>query len=159
MENHMKEIKIKKNLASGIISVLAGTVLWLMIPYCIKSKVNYLTSSIGPTYMPKLIVIVMIVCGVGLIIQSLILKKDETVTISISDELRVLIYLGLLIAYILLLPILGFILTSGLFVCCSLWLMESRNKFHYLTALIIVLLVFVGFKYGLSVNLPTLFLN
>ncbi|MDY4610514.1 MAG: tripartite tricarboxylate transporter TctB family protein [Sphaerochaetaceae bacterium] len=154
----MKEITLKKNLTSGIIAVVTGIVLWFMIPYCIKAKVTYVTSSIGPTYMPKLIIGVMTICGLGLIFQSLVLKKDETVTICIKDELRVLVYLGVLIAYIVLLPIVGFVVASILFACVSLYLMESKNKKYYIAAFAIVIAVFLGFKYGLSVYLPTLFI-
>lgn len=155
----MKSITIKKNLLSGIIAIAAGIILLVMMPYAIKSKVNTVTSAIGPTYMPTLIAAVMIICGIGLVVQSLFFKKEETITIELNRDAYVLLYAVLLVvAYAILMPLIGFFITSIAFSICSLLIMEDKNKVHFILAIALVSLIFFGFKYGLSVKLPSLFL-
>ena len=56
----MKKITLKKNLCSGILAVLIGVFLRVILPYSIKSKVNTVTSAVGPAYLPKLVIYGMI---------------------------------------------------------------------------------------------------
>lgn len=154
----MKQITLKKNLTSGLIAFILGVVLYAAIPYCIKVKLQFSSSAFGPDEMPRIVAIIIIMCGLVLIGQSLILKKDETVTIEFGKELRVLIFVVLLIAYSILMPIAGFLVTTLVFVFASLFLMECRVPLYYLSAAILVAFIFVCFKYGLSVNLPTIIL-
>lgn len=154
----MERLTFKKNLTSGIIGLAFGAVMWFAIPYCIKSKITMVSSNIGPDYLPKLVAIVMIVCGIGLIFQSLVLKKDETVEVEFSKEGRAMLFALAMIIYVVVLPYAGFVIASGLFACVSLFLMECRKKLYYLYAILLVLVIFAAFKYGLSVALPTLIL-
>ncbi len=154
----MKKIALKKNLTSGIIAVIFGVVLWVMLPYCIKSGVNSVTSAVGPEYIPKIILAVTTACGIGLIFTSIVLKKDETVDIELKSETRALIYMVLLIVYVLLLPHIGYLISSMAFAGVSLLVMQCRKASYYIFAEILVVLIFIGFKYGLSVSLPTIWL-
>ena len=80
----MKKITLKKNLCSGILAVLIGVFLRVILPYSIKSKVNTVTSAVGPAYLPKLVIYGMILCGICLLLTSLVLKKDETLEVEIG---------------------------------------------------------------------------
>lgn len=152
------KITIKKNLWSGIVTVVASLILWFALPYCIKSQVTSLTAAIGPDYLPRLMIALMGICGVGLIITSLVLKKDEEIEVDLKDELRTLIFVGIILAYILLMPVIGFLIDTILFSCIALFFMETRKPSHYLVVVILTVLIFVGFKYGLMVSLPTIIL-
>lgn len=154
----MKQIKLKKNLSSGIIGTLFGAVMLIVIPYCIKVKISLVSSGIGPDYLPRLIAILMICCGIGLVFQSLVLKKDEEVVIEFGKEGHALLFATAMIIYVILLPIIGFVFSSVLFACASLFLMECKKPMYYLSTVLLVLVIFVAFKYGLSVALPTLIL-
>ncbi len=152
------QITLKKNLSSGIAAVVIGTFLRVILPYSIKSKVNTVTAAVGPDYLPKLVIYGMILCGIGLVLTSLILKKDETIEIELGSEGRVLVYFALLLAYMFAMQFAGFLLASLIFSAVSMWLMEDRKWTHYLWVELLVLVIFVSFKYGLRVSLPTLFL-
>jgi len=154
----MKQTTIKKNLTSGIIAVVAGAILWFMLPYAIDAKVIVISAGIGPDYLPKIVIMIMIASGIGLVFQSLVLKKDETVVIVHSDELHALLYSIIIIGYVLILPFIGFILSSIIFSVLSLLIMESKHIKHFFIIVLLVIAVFIGFKYGLSVSLPTILL-
>lgn len=154
----MKKITLKKNLSSGVIAILTGVLLRVMLPYSIKSKVHTVTAAVGPDYLPKLVIYVMLLCGAGLVFLSLILKKEETIEIELKEESHVLRYFILLLAYMVTMKYAGFLIASLLFSAISLWLMEDRNKLHYLYIELLVVVIFAAFKYGLRVPLPTIFL-
>ena len=154
----MKQIKLKKNLSSAIIGTLFGAVMLVAIPYCIKAKISLVSSGIGPDYLPRLVAILMICCGIGLVFQSLVLKKDEEVVIEFGREGHALLFAAVMIIYVILLPIIGFVFSSVLFVCASLFLMECKKPMYYFSTVLLVLVIFAAFKYGLSVALPTLIL-
>ncbi|MGI5933935.1 MAG: tripartite tricarboxylate transporter TctB family protein [Lawsonibacter sp.] len=152
------KLTIKKNLWSGILTVVFSAVLWFALPFCIKSKVSTLTSAVGPDYLPRLIIILMAICGVGLILYSLVLKKDETVEVVLKEEARTFLYIFALLAYVLLMPLLGFLISTLVFSCFSLFFLETKKPSHYAVIIILVIGIFVGFKYGLKVPLPTIWL-
>lgn len=152
------KITIKKNLWSGIVTVVASVILWFALPYCIKSQVTSLTAAIGPDYLPRLMIALMGICGAGLIITSLVFKKDDTVEVDLKDELRTFLFVAIILAYILLMPVIGFLLSTILFSCIALFFMETRKPLHYIVVIILSALIFVGFKYGLMVSLPTILL-
>lgn len=154
----MKQVKLKKNLSSGIIGTLFGAVMLIAIPYCIKAKISLVSSGIGPDYLPRLVAVLMICCGIGLVFQSLVLKKDEEVVIEFDKESHALLFAAAMIIYVILLPIIGFVLSSILFASASLFLMECKKPMYYLSTALLVLVIFAAFKYGLSVALPTLIL-
>lgn len=154
----MKTITLKKNLASGTTAIVIGVFLRLILTYSIKSKVNTVTSAVGPAYLPKLVIYGMILCGIGLLITSLVLKKDEEMEIEFGSEGHVLVYFALLLAYMIAMKYVGFLIASLVFSAISMWLMECRKWTYYLYIELLVVVIFVAFKYGLRVPLPTLFL-
>ncbi|PNV62973.1 hypothetical protein C0033_05415 [Clostridium sp. chh4-2] len=154
----MKRIVLKKNLASGIAAIAIGVLFRIILPYSIKAKVHTVTSAVGPDYLPKLAIYGMMLCGAGLVFLSLALKKDETIEIELGREVHVLIYFALLLAYMITMKYAGFLLASLVFSAISMWLMEDKNWRHYLYTELLVIVIFVAFKYGLRVPLPTIFL-
>lgn len=154
----MKKIILKKNLCSGILAAVIGMFLRVILPYGIKSKVHNVTSAVGPDYLPKLVIYGMILCGICLIATSLIKKKDETAEIELGREGHALIYFSMLLIYMFSMKYAGFLIASLVFSAVSMWLMEDREWKHYLAVEILVAVIFVSFKYGLRVTLPTIFL-
>lgn len=147
-------LRLGKNLCSGIIAVVAGVTLMLMLPYHIKSKVNNMTAAVGPEYLPRLVIYLMIACGIALIFTSLVLKKEEYVEIELKRELHSMMYFAALVVYVVMMQYLGFIISSALFGLASLMLMEDRNPRHIGATMVLVAAVALAFRYGLNVPLP-----
>ena len=150
------KIVIKKNLWSGIVTVLVSIILWITLPYCIKTQVTSLTAAIGPDYLPRLMIAMMGFCGIGLVITSIIFKKDDEIEIDLKSELRTVVFVIMILGYILLMQIIGFLLATIIFSCGALFFMETKKPMHYAVVIILSVLIFVSFKYGLRVSLPTL---
>lgn len=148
------KITLRKNLWAGIFSALFGVVFWLLIPVYIRSKVITNTSAVGPDYMPRLVAGLMILLGVGLIVQSLVFKKDSTVTIVLRQELHALIIFVVLLVYVLLLPIAGYLIATPLFGCGLLALTRDKKWPHYVVLIALSGLVYCLFRFLLHVPLP-----
>ena len=147
-------LKLKKNLTAGMISCIVGVALWFLIPIGITMKVSTVTNAVGPDYMPKLIAITLVVMGLILVAQSVIFKKDEYVEIRFAQEKMVLLYLLILIAMVVAMPIIGY-LPAGLIASVLFFLaFKEKNKVHYAIVLAICVIVYCLFQFLLGIPLP-----
>lgn len=71
------EIKYKSNLAAGIVSIILGVICIILVPLQIAEDYSA-TYGITSRTIPCAIGVLWIVCGVVLLIQSLILKKRHS---------------------------------------------------------------------------------
>ena len=92
------EIKYKSNLAAGIVSVILGIVCIILVPLQIAEDYSA-TYGITSRTVPYVIGILWIVCGIILLVQSLILKKDTEKTLIVGKELKALAYMAILLVY------------------------------------------------------------
>ena len=149
----MKELRIKKNLGSGVFTILlSGLILWI-IPSQVKSTTSQV-SGFNADYFPKLLCYVMLVCGILLVAKSFVAKKDEEIVIVFKDEYRVLLYGLLMIAYVAAISYLGFLISTLLFSMGSLALMRCKNKWYYLAVVLLSVGIWGCFVYLLNVSLP-----
>lgn len=144
-------ISIKKNLSSGIFSILFGVGMLITIPYFIKYKIQVVSNAIGPDYLPKIVAILMLVCGTLLVIKSLVFKKDDRVTINLKSEIRTVLYIVLVIVFIVIFKFISFLIAALLAVPLSLLIMEDRNIKHYIAGEILAVMVWAMFKFLLHV--------
>ena len=87
------EIKYKSNLAAGIVSIILGVICIILVPLQIAEDYSA-TYGITSRTIPCAIGVLWIVCGVVLLIQSLILKKDTVKTLIVGKELKALAYMA-----------------------------------------------------------------
>ena len=79
------KIKYRTNLVAGVIAIIAAIVLFILIPsqVGVEKRATYgVTSRTIPYAMAFLIA----GCGLGLVFQSLILKKDEVKELDLAQE-------------------------------------------------------------------------
>ena len=88
------EIKYKSNLAAGIVSIILGVICIILVPLQIAEDYSA-TYGITSRTIPCAIGVLWIVCGVVLLIQSLILKKDTVKTLIVGKELKALAYMAI----------------------------------------------------------------
>jgi hypothetical protein len=144
-------IKYRSNLCAGIFGIIAGIAIWLIIPRQIDE--DFITSySFSSRTLPYGATALILVCGLGLVFQSLVLKKDNTKEIYLNAEAKAVAYMAVMIIYgivfkysfIAALTILGF---------ATLAFMKSRKPLFYALIPVVTILLFVAFKYGLHVRL------
>ena len=148
------EFKIRVNLASGIFAVLFGIAFWLLIPYQIISKQRLVTNAVGSDFVPKRVAIIIIILGLSLIIQSLLLKKDKSVNVVLRDEGRVFVVVAIIFANILLMPKIGFLVTSIASTAIILLFLKCKKWHYYAVTAALAAVIYFSFKYGLYIRLP-----
>ncbi len=147
----MKTIRIKTNLIFGIVAMLFAGVLWFLIPSQVPAS-KVATEYVDGSFMPKLMSIVMGLCGLVCLLRSIIFKDHDEKEITCEIEIKNCLYLGMVIAYGLLAIYASFLLASLAFGCGSLCFMKCRNFKKYILVTIVILAVTLVFKYGLKVR-------
>jgi hypothetical protein len=142
----------KMDLSAGVIAIILSVFLF------------YETFSFPPplqrnapscALFPRMCLISIIIFAFILIFQSLSGKKSSETQFKLHIK-QFLIVTGSLVLYLILLPYLGFLITSLLYLIPSLLVrMENRVKVIWLSCLIVVLL-YVIFEIALKIKLPTL---
>lgn len=145
------KIKMNTNLTSGLLFFVFSIVIWIMIPIDIKTME---TTQITARTVPRLVAIVIFLCSIALIIQGIFKKDKEIITIQISKELKSLLLMAIFIIYMLIMPYLGFAISSILF-CTGILVFYCIKKWsYYAITYTTVILVYLVFEKLLHVNMP-----
>ena len=112
--------------------------------------------------IPTLLGILLIVLAVVLIIQGIMhFKKDDgesSKKMSKVDVISIVLTFAAMILYIIILPQLGFILSTMLYLFCQITILAPKDKRNYLlfaiVAVAFTIIAFVAFRIGLTQMLP-----
>ncbi len=112
--------------------------------------------------IPTLLGILLIALAVVLIIQGFLrLKKEDTETgkkMSKVDMISIALTFAAMILYIILLPILGFMLSTMIYLFGQITILAPKDKRNYLlfaiVAVVFTIIAFVAFRIGLTQMLP-----
>ena len=147
----MKKIKIKTNLVFGILALLLSAIVFFLIPKQIP--ISTLTKEhINGRFIPRLMCLIMFICGLACLIRSLVFKDDDEKEIELDIELKNVIYLGIVLVYGLLARYVSFIVASVLFGIASLFYMRQKSWKKYVIVTIVIISVALIFKYSLKVR-------
>jgi putative tricarboxylic transport membrane protein len=156
---------VKKIIAGQMglaVGVLAIGVFFLVGSFLIPDAAGY--STVGPREVPRIV-------GSGLILLSLMLawevwrggfrNHDEAAEAALTTDWRAFAWLSAgILLYGLVIESVGFIFASVvLFVCTARAFASKRWLSNVVIALVLAVLVFALFNYGLGLNLPKGFLK
>lgn len=110
----MKTVRIKTNRIFGVVAILLAGILWFLIPSQVPAS-KVATEYIDGSFMPKLMSVVMGLCGLVCLLRSLMFKDHDEKEIVFEIEIKNCIYLGLVFAYGLLAICVSFYWLA----CCS----------------------------------------
>ena len=163
------KVKLNSNMITGVLFLIVSVALHILIPSQIRT---FETSAVTAATVPTLLIRGMILCSVILLVQGILSKEKTEYTISgaiFTKEnllrLKPVIYIAMLIAYALLLPHIGFIISSLLlphigFIISSLLLANgillyfgTRKWWFYAIASANVIVAYFAFQ-AMSVTLP-----
>ncbi len=147
----MKSFKIRTNLAFGILAILVSVAVWFLIPNQIPLS-PITKEHINGRFIPKLMCLIMFICGLICLVRSLVFKDDDIKEIELNIELKNVIYLGMVLAYGLFARYVSFLLGSILFGSASLLFMRSKNWKKYLIVTAVIIAAVLIFKYSLKVR-------
>lgn len=149
----------------GVGFTLLGALILLFMPLLITGK--YSVES-GPTLFPTLLAWGLILVGSCLSIGSLIsyckMKKScseqdatpfsQRAIQLIKVEWKVVAFMALAVSYVLLYQRLGYFVMSFIVSTLLLLLFGSKEKRQYIAVYAAIIVLYLGFRFGLSVSLP-----
>lgn len=146
------EIKYKSNLVAGIVSIILGIVCIILVPLQIAEDYSA-TYGITSRTIPYAIGILWIVCGIILLVQSLILKKDTEKTLIVGKELKALAYMAILLVYSILFKR-SFLISTIMLGLATLAMTGSKKKLFYVIVIVVVAVLYFLFEKVLHIQLP-----
>lgn len=150
-----RQIRFYPSLVGPVLFLLASIAGYALMPSQVKIQEG--TATTARTF-PSLMLTLILVCSVVLILQEVykIVRKQplEVVMLDVMTEIRALIILILLVLYALMIPLLGFIVTSMLFAMSMLGFFRVKKWWYYLIVSLSALAIGLLFQVVLNVRLP-----
>jgi putative tricarboxylic transport membrane protein len=145
-------------LSGALFSIISG-ILFLLIP---SQIVTMEKSSINAQTVPKIALGGMFIFSVLLLLQGIFFKPKQEIVFDqelyasrgFKDAIRTAIYIGIIIVYMVLFKVLGFIGSSIYLIFAILIYYGARQKSYYIIALTTSALVYLIFAVGLHISLP-----
>ncbi len=146
-------MKVRSNLAGGIIFLVFGTILMLLLNSQVITygKIHFLQSA---KVLPFMAEIVMIIGGFLLIIQSIVFKKEKIVEICWEDQKYALAVIGLFALFALLIYFIGFVVGALVFVVLMSRLYKNRNIVEIVILCALAIGIYLLFTLVFHVQLP-----
>lgn len=110
----------------------------------------------GPGFFPILIAVLMVAASISLMISSLKMspEQDETLVLTSKDNKRAYFAMGCMVAYVIIMPFVGFCVTTFLFLFGMIkWLSGYKYVKSCLISAIVIILIYVVFGMVLHVSL------
>lgn len=146
-------MKIKTNLVSGIFFMIVGVVLLLLMPsqVIVNANIPFLESA---KVAPFMALMIMIIGGAFLVIQSMVFKKDVIYEVDALTLRYAGMVMGFLAGYALMIYLTGFLIGS-LALCVTMFkFFKVKNKKHLVIVLVIAVVVYYIFIYLFHISLP-----
>lgn len=146
------KIRYRTNLVAGVFALIAAVVLFAIIPSQVGVE-RRSTYGINSATIPYGMAFLMAFCGVGLIFQSLVLKKDEVRELDLLQEAKGLVYMVVIVLYAIGFSK-SFLISTGLLGVVTLAMQKDKKPLHYVIVLAVVAALYAVFTYLLHVRLP-----
>ena len=154
----MKKIQIKTYLVTGILMGLFSAFLLLVMPQQVRVPA-YDSGAPSPRIIPGICIVVILICSVALIIQSLVFKKEKIVEFDWEKEKPAILLIALLCVYVFLIIKIGFIAASAVTFVIVLFYEGERKPFIYIFTIALSVGVYFLFPRVFHVSLPAGFLG
>lgn len=145
-------IEYKSNLYGGLVSLAVGIILILIIPSQIAADLVAMGTITSRT-IPYIISAIFIICGVSLIFESVVLKRDELKTLNLKKEGKVSLFILCLFLYAIALKY-SFLVSTSVLTTITLVFQGSKDKRYYAISIATVFVLYFVFKELLNVRLP-----
>jgi len=147
------KFKIKTNLWSGIIMGVLSLVLLLVMPSQVRVPA-FDSGAPSPRIIPGICLVIMLICSVALIIQSLIFKKEKIVEFDWTEQKPMILLILALCVYTLLIITIGFIPASVIVFPLILFYCGERKPAIYIFTIAMGIGIYFLFKLVFNVSLP-----
>ncbi len=148
------KFKIKTNLVTGIVMGLLSIFLLVVMPKQVRVPA-FDSGAPSPRIIPGVCIVIMLVCSVILIIQSLVFKKEKIVEFDWQNEKPAILLIALLCVYVFLIIKLGFIIASAITFIIVLFYSGERKPFIYIFTIALAIGIYFLFSKVFHVSLPS----
>lgn len=149
------QMRLRTNLIGGIGAIICAVALFLVIPSQIEQTIHG-NEYIDSRLIPRLVAGLIALCGLLLVVKSLVFKQEQIREISVPAERRSLAFFLPMLVFLLAMPRLGY-LASGIGMAVATLLFQRVGSVkQYIAVLLIILAVYLAFVHGLGVPLPQL---
>ncbi len=152
-EVSLTKFKIKTNLVSGIVMGLLSAFMLYVMPKQVRIPA-YDSGAPSPRIIPGVCLVIMLICSIVLIIESLIFKKEKIVEFDWDKEKPAIFLILLLCLYVFLIIKLGFILASAITFIIVLFYCGERKPFIYIFTIALAVGIYFLFSRVFHVSLP-----
>lgn len=146
------KIKYRSNLMAGCLAIVAAIVLAVLIPSQIKAE-SQTVYGITSRTLPYLISVLTGVCGLGLVFQSVVLKKEEIKELELRKEFTGILYMLVLLTYAIGFSH-SFLISTCFLGMVTLAFIKCKKISYYLIVVAMVVLLYFTFTGLLHVRLP-----
>ncbi len=148
----MRTIRYRSNLSAGCLSILAAAVLFWLIPTQVSAESQSVHGITSQT-VPYALCALMAFCGICLVFQSLVLKKDEIKELDLGKEGKGVLYMLVLLVYGIGFSY-SFLIATCLLGVATLAFSKCKKVSYYLIVIAMVILLYFTFTELLHVRLP-----
>ena len=147
------KFKIRTNLVTGILMALFSGYMLYVMPKQVKVPA-FDSGAPSPRIIPGICLVVILLCSLVLIIQSLIFKKEKIVEFDWNNEKPAILLIALLCIYVFLITKIGFILASAIVFVILLYYCGERKPFIYIFTIALAVGIYFLFSQVFHVSLP-----
>ena len=148
------KFKIKTNLVTGIVMGLLSIFLLVVMPKQVRVPA-FDSGAPSPRIIPGVCIVIMLICSVILVIQSLVFKKEKIVEFDWQNEKPAILLIALLCIYVFLIIKLGFIIASAITFIIVLFYSGERKPFIYIFTIALAIGIYFLFSKVFHVSLPS----
>ena len=146
------KVQYRSNLSAGVFSLILAVILFVLIP----SQIGVDTQAvhgISSRSLPYGLSALMGVCGIGLLFQSLVLKKDKVKELNLKNEGKGALYMICLLAYGIGFNY-SFLISTSLLGIITLAFTRCKKVAYYVIVVAVVTVLYFTFTQLLHVRLP-----
>ena len=147
------KFKIKTNLVSGIVMGLFSAFMLIVMPQQVRVP-DFDSGAPSPRIIPGICLVIMLLCSIILIVQSLVFKKEKIVVFDWEKEKPAILLIVALCIYVFLIIKIGFILASAIIFSLILFYCGERKPFIYIFTIAMAVGIFYLFSSVFHVSLP-----
>ncbi len=148
------KFKIKTNLVTGIVMGVLSAFLLYVMPQQVRVPA-YDSGAPSPRIIPGVCLVIILLCSIILIIQSLVFKKEKIVEFDWKKEKPAILLIVLLCLYVFLIIKIGFILASAIIFIIVLLYCGERKPFIYIFTIALAIGIYFLFSKVFHVSLPS----
>lgn len=146
------KIRYRSNLTAGIAAILFGIALFWLIPaqVGVERRAVY---GVNSRTLPYALAWLSCICGAGLMLQSLVFKRDEVKELELGKEAKGLVYMLMILAYGIGVEH-SFLVATMLLGTATLAMQKDKKPLHYAIVIVTSVVIWFTFTQLLHVRLP-----